>query len=55
MSVMIESGALYFVVQLVFVVIFGMNHPAEVIMILIATQTYVSIARCEDTLGNTYP
>ncbi|GJE85447.1 hypothetical protein PsYK624_015260 [Phanerochaete sordida] len=39
-SVMIESGALYFIVQLIFVVIFGINHPAEVIMILIATQTY---------------
>lgn len=51
-SVMIESGALYFIVQLIFVVIFGINHPAEVIMILIATQTYVSLVHCADTLGD---
>ncbi|GJE85466.1 hypothetical protein PsYK624_015450 [Phanerochaete sordida] len=38
--VMVESGALYFVVQLVFVVVYGMNHPSAVIMIVIATQTY---------------
>lgn len=43
MSVIIESGALYFVVQFVFVIIFGLNSPAELIMILIATQTYVRI------------
>ena len=40
--VMVESGALYFVVQLVFVVVYGMNHPSAVILITIATQTYVS-------------
>lgn len=41
-DVMIESGALYFVVQLVFVVVYGLNHPSENIMVEIATQIYVS-------------
>lgn len=40
MNVIIESGVLYFVVQFVFVVIFGLGHPSELIMVLVATQTY---------------
>ncbi|EKM58164.1 uncharacterized protein PHACADRAFT_252254 [Phanerochaete carnosa HHB-10118-sp] len=40
MGIVIESGILYFVVQFIFVVIFGIGHPAEFIMILVATQTY---------------
>lgn len=42
-NVMIESGVLYFIVQLIFVVVYGMNHPSAVIMIAIAVQTYVSL------------
>ncbi|EKM58160.1 uncharacterized protein PHACADRAFT_252245 [Phanerochaete carnosa HHB-10118-sp] len=38
--VMVESGMLYFAVQLVFVVVYGLNLPSDVIMIAIAVQTY---------------
>ena len=41
MNIVIESGIIYFVVQFVFVVVYGLNHPSEVILIVIATQTYV--------------
>ena len=40
--VMVESGMLYFVVQFIFVVVYGLNLPSAVVMIVIATQTYVS-------------
>ncbi|KAG0700287.1 hypothetical protein DFH29DRAFT_933016 [Suillus ampliporus] len=40
MMLIIESGALYLVTQLVFVVLFAMQHPAEGIMAVIATQVY---------------
>ena len=40
--IMIESGALYFAAQLVFVVTYGITNPAELIALNIATQTYVS-------------
>jgi len=42
MMLIIESGALYLVTQLIFVVLFAMQHPAEAIMAVIATQVYVS-------------
>ncbi|EKM58138.1 uncharacterized protein PHACADRAFT_139802 [Phanerochaete carnosa HHB-10118-sp] len=40
MHVIIESGALYFLVQLVFVVVYGLNDPSADVMIAIAVQTY---------------
>ncbi|KIP07247.1 hypothetical protein PHLGIDRAFT_24165 [Phlebiopsis gigantea 11061_1 CR5-6] len=40
MSIIVESGALYFVVQFIFVVVYGLNHPSEVILIEVACQTY---------------
>ena len=40
-TIMIESGVLYFLVQLVFVTLYGMNHPAEQILIPMAVQVYV--------------
>jgi hypothetical protein len=42
MMLIIESGMLYLVTQLVFVVLFAMQHPAEGIMAVIAAQIYVS-------------
>lgn len=41
MAIMIESGALYFAVQLVFVTLYGMNNPAEEVIIPMAVQVYV--------------
>lgn len=40
MMFIIESGALYLVTQIVFVVLFAMQHPAEGIMAVIAAQVY---------------
>lgn len=40
MAIMIESGALYFAVQLVFVTLYGMNNPAEEVIIPMAVQVY---------------
>ena len=40
-AIMIESGALYFAVQLVFVTLYGMNNPAEEVIIPMAVQVYV--------------
>lgn len=42
-SLMVESGMLYLTVQLVFVVLFALNHPAQPIMVSIAVQIYVHI------------
>lgn len=39
--VIIESGVLYFVMQLVFAVTFGVNNPGKAIMVLITTPIYV--------------
>jgi hypothetical protein len=44
MMLSIESGALYLVVQLVFVVLFAIPHPAEAILAVMAVQIYVSNA-----------
>ena len=43
-AIMIESGVLYFLVQLVFVTLYGMNHPAEQVIIPMAVQVYVRVA-----------
>jgi hypothetical protein len=40
-DIVIESGALYLVVQLVFVVLFAIHHPAQGIVSVIAVQIYV--------------
>ncbi|KIP07252.1 hypothetical protein PHLGIDRAFT_19240 [Phlebiopsis gigantea 11061_1 CR5-6] len=40
MNIIIESGALYFAVQCVFVVTYAMQHPAEYAMILITPPIY---------------
>jgi hypothetical protein len=42
MVLIIESGALYLVFQLVFVVLFAIPHPAEAILAVMAVQIYVS-------------
>ena len=42
MMLMIESGALYLVFQLVFVVLFAIPHPAEAILAVMTVQIYVS-------------
>jgi len=39
-DIVIESGALYLVVQLVFVVLFAIHHPAQGIVGVIAVQVY---------------
>ncbi|KZT24218.1 hypothetical protein NEOLEDRAFT_1135376 [Neolentinus lepideus HHB14362 ss-1] len=39
-SIVIESGALYLVVQITFVVLFSMGHPAQAILAVIAVQVY---------------
>ncbi|KAI9453145.1 hypothetical protein BJY52DRAFT_1123814 [Lactarius psammicola] len=39
-DIVIESGALYLVVQLVFVILFAIQHPAQGIVGVIAVQTY---------------
>ncbi|TFK53928.1 hypothetical protein OE88DRAFT_1710989 [Heliocybe sulcata] len=40
MSIVVESGLLYLVVQLTFVVLFAMQHPAQAILAVIAVQVY---------------
>lgn len=39
--IVVESGALYFAVQLVFVVLYGLNAPSASVLIAVAVQTYV--------------
>lgn len=43
-DIVIESGMLYMVVQLVFVVLFAVQHPALDIVGVIAVQIYVRIS-----------
>ncbi|EPQ57611.1 hypothetical protein GLOTRDRAFT_38224 [Gloeophyllum trabeum ATCC 11539] len=43
-NVVVESGALYLAVQLTFVVLFAMQHPAQAILAVIAVQVYVSLS-----------
>jgi hypothetical protein len=45
MMLIIESGALYLVAQLMFVVLFAIQHPAQGIVAVIAAQIYVSSDR----------
>ena len=40
-GIVIESGALYLVVQLVFVILFATHHPAQGVVAVIAVQIYV--------------
>jgi hypothetical protein len=42
MMLIIESGALYLIIQFIFVVLFAIQHPAQGIVAVIATQIYVS-------------
>ena len=53
MNIIIESGALYFAVQFVFVVTYAMQHPAEYAMILITPPIYVSPLRTQPHFTNT--
>lgn len=41
-TIMLESGMLYFLVQLVFLTLYGMDHPGEQVIIPMAVQIYVS-------------
>lgn len=41
MNIIIESGVLYLVTQLIFVVLFALQHPAQAIMAVVAVQIYV--------------
>ena len=41
-AIVVESGLLYLVTQLIFVVLFSMAHPAQAILAVIAVQVYVS-------------
>ena len=40
--IVVESGVLYLVVQLVFVVLTALNHPAQETVAMMAVQIYVS-------------
>jgi len=40
MIIVSESGALYLVTQLIFVVLFSMGHPAQAIMGVVSVQVY---------------
>jgi hypothetical protein len=43
-DIVIESGMLYLAVQLVFVILFAIRHPAQAIVAVIAVQIYVRIS-----------
>lgn len=45
MIIVIESGALYLVFQLVFLVLFALQHPAQQIVIGMALMIYVSVGK----------
>jgi hypothetical protein len=49
MDIVIESGALYLAVQLVFVILFAIRHPAQGIIAVIAVQIYVRNVRLSMT------
>jgi hypothetical protein len=40
-NIVVESGLLYTIVQLIFVILFSIQHPAQGIVSLIAVQIYV--------------
>ena len=42
-GIVVESGALYLVTQLIFVVLYSIQHPAIAIQTVIAVQIYVSV------------
>lgn len=43
MIIVAESGMLYLVTQLIFVVMFAIKHPAQAIMGVVAVQIYVRL------------
>lgn len=40
-NIIIESGALYLVTQMIFVVLYAVRHPAQAIIAVMAVQIYV--------------
>jgi hypothetical protein len=40
-DIVVESGLLYLIVQLIFVILFAIHHPAECVISFIAVQVYV--------------
>lgn len=46
-NIVVESGMLYLVVQLIFVVLFAIGHPALDIIAVVAIQTYVRSSSSE--------
>ena len=44
MAIMLESGVLYFVVQFVFLILYGVNNPGEQVIIPMAVQVYVRLS-----------
>ncbi len=42
-AIIVESGLLYLVTQLIFVVLFSLGHPAQAILAVVAVQIYVSV------------
>jgi hypothetical protein len=42
-AIVIESGLLYLSVQLIYCILFNIGHPAQLILVGIALQTYVRI------------
>ena len=51
-AIVIESGLLYLVAQLVFVVLFAIGHPAQGIAAVVAVQVYVSLKVTILSYGN---
>ena len=53
-TIVIESGALYFAVQLVFVVMFGLDYPGEILVVDLAVPIYVRsyLGRCHKVSCN---
>ena len=51
MMLIIESGALYLLFQLVFVVLFAIPNPAEAILAVMAVQIYVSSTSSDPNLS----
>jgi hypothetical protein len=54
-DIIIESGMLYLAVQLVFVILFAIRHPAQAILARIAVQVYVRIRHRRQIVANLTP
>ena len=50
-GIFIESGVLYLITQLILVVLFSIDHPANLIVSEIAVQVYVSTTAPDDTVA----